>query len=285
MSTPVMRDNHWLEARLQHLWTTYYSDVTRCFPIKVTFGPRARYRYGSIYSVGKQCHILINRLFAHPDVPMYVVEATLAHELAHYVHGYGSGLKKLYPHPHRGGVVEKEMEKRGCLFLEDQASEWRRTHWQNFYASQATDATARRQEREKRDRTRWDMYLNTPGFRSQETLQTRLDSLSLAFGFEKAPFKVEWLHASVRRNGLSYRFVRDEAIKLHATLADPSVPAAVVDYELSYWLAVYAGGTGWTAVEQAMKDAGVWQAAQKAIQWRRKIWPNYYLANHPLKGK
>ena len=47
-STVPHRDNRWLESRLQLLWETYYNDVTRVYPIQATFGPRARYRYGSI---------------------------------------------------------------------------------------------------------------------------------------------------------------------------------------------------------------------------------------------
>lgn len=285
MSAISLRDNRWLEARVQQLWTSYYSDVTPCYPINATFGPRARYRYGSIYSIGKQCHILVNRLFAHPDVPEYVVDATLAHELAHYVHGYGSGLPKRYAHPHRGGVVDKEMQARGCYHLEERAGEWRRTQWQGFYASQAADSMARRQEREKREQTRWELYVNTPGFRTEEGLEVRLARLAPKYGFADAPFAVGWLYASVRRTGLSYCFRADGDVKLHGVLADSAVPSAVIDYEISYWLASHAVGGSWPDIEQAMRDAGFWATAQKAIQWRRKVWPHYYPANHPLKVK
>jgi len=285
MSTTSLRDNSWLESRLHYLWNTYYQDATLGYPICVTFGPRARYRYGSIYSVGKQCHILVNRLFAHPDVPDYVVDATLAHELAHYVHGYGSGLRKLHAHPHRGGVVDKEMQKRGCFFLEEQALEWRRSHWPAFYAAQAADVTARREERDKRENTRWEMYLSTPGFRTEEHLNARLAQLAPLFGFAEPPFEVRWLLASLRRSGLSYRFNQDETVRLHGALADSSVPASVIDYELSYWLAASAVGGNWRPIEQAMKDAGLWAEAQKAIRWRRTVWPKYCPANHPLRVK
>lgn len=284
-STIPPRSNEWLESRLAYLWNAYYSDVTRVYPIKASFGPRARYRYGSIYSVGGQCHILINRLFAHPAVPEYVIDATLVHELAHYVHGYGSGRPKLYSHPHRGGVVDKEMEKRGCLALEQNAGDWRRDNWQPFYASQTPDATARRVERDKRDKTGWEMYLNTPGFRTEEMLRVRIERLAPLFGHKTLPFDAAWLLASPRRNGLSYFFNRESTVRLHGTLADCSVPTEVIDYELGYWLAVFAVGNSWDNIEAAMKQAGVWPRAQKAIQWRRKIWPNYFVHNHPLKIK
>jgi hypothetical protein len=251
----------------------------------VAFGPRARYRYGSIYSVGKQCHILINRLFAHPDVPEYVVDATMVHELAHYAHGYGSGRPKIYAHPHRGGVVDKEMEKRGCLFLEERAGAWRKRQWQSFYASQTPELTARRTEREKRESTAWEMYLATPGFRSEASLRARLADLAPRFGFDDKPFEVDWLLASPRRNGLSYYFSKDSTVRLHATLADCAVPDCIIDYELSYWLALMSVGGKWKDIEAAMNAAGGWDKAQKAIQWRRKVWPSYYIQNHPLKSK
>ena len=46
MSSPPMRDNAWLESRFQFLWTSYYADVRRGYPITVKFGRAARYRYG-----------------------------------------------------------------------------------------------------------------------------------------------------------------------------------------------------------------------------------------------
>lgn len=283
-TTPI-RDNRWLDSRLQALWETYYSDVARVYPIQSSFGPRARYRYGSIYSVGRQCHILINRLFANPEVPEFVVDATLVHELAHYVHGYGSGRPKIYPHPHRGAVVEKELAKRGCSFLEDQASAWRRDHWQGFYSAQTPDVTARRLDRENREKTAWEMYLSTPSFRSEDSIQARLAELAPLFGHQELPFDTAWLLASPRRNGLSYYFNRESRVRIHATLADCSVPSEVVDYELSYWLAVFTVGNRWKDIENAMKTAGMWPQAQKAIKWRRKAWPTYCLHNHPLKAK
>jgi hypothetical protein len=285
MSSVVLRDASWLQNRLEFLWNTYYSDARTGYPIAIHFGPRARYRYGSIYSIGKQCHILINRLFAHPDVPEYVIDATICHELAHYVHGYGSGLKKRYAHPHRGGVVDKEMRARGCWHLEEDALKWRQSAWKEYYEGQAADATARKKEREKRDRTRWEMYLNTPGFRSEESLRSELESLSSAFGFEGAPFQIEWLYASPRRNGLSYHFNSEGVVRLHGVLADPDVPNEVLQYELSYWLASFKAGGSWSSVEKAMKVAGVWPTAQRAIRWRRTIWSSYYSECHPLKSK
>lgn len=279
------RDDRWLEARLRHLWDTYYRDVAPGYPIQVRFGRRARYRFGSIFSRHQTCFIRVNALFAHPDVPEHVVDATLAHELAHYVHGYDSGLRKLHMNPHRGGVVDAEMKKRGCFFLEEEASVWRKTVWPTFYREQSGESLLRRAAREARARDRWAVYLNTPGFRTETGLQARLAELAPRFGFAAPPFDVGWLRASLRHVGLSYLYSRETTVRLHGVLADPHVPDAVIDYELSYWLAACIVGNRWAGIERALQAANLWTPAQKAIRWRRKVWPRYRTAHHPLRAQ
>lgn len=285
MSTSNLRNNVWLEERTQKLWNEYYKDASRGYPIKVKFGPRARYRFGSIYSCKQECHILVNRLFIHPEVPDYVVDATIAHELAHYVHGYGSGLRKLHSHPHRGGVVDKEMEKRGCLILEDQASVWRKENWQRIYATYAADSLKKSKNREDQLKETWEEFLHNKGARSQDDLKNRLASLSMRLGIQEPGFQIDWLHASLRRNGLSYRYVREEYVRLHGVLSSKQVPQYVIDYEISYWLIARVTGDKWDNIENHLKNAGLWKEAEAAILWRRKVWPNFYRKYHPLLQK
>jgi hypothetical protein len=284
-SRNTRRDNEWLQRRVESLQETYYADMRVGYPIVARFGTRARYRYGCIYSRDQTCHILLNRLFAHPDVPDYVLDATLVHELAHYAHGWGSGQPKLYTHPHRGGVVEAEMKKRGCYALEEQAGVWRKSCWQSFYVEQSQQSEARKQARVRRDTTLWEEYLQTPGFRTESFLRDRLAVLSIRFGFAAPPLEVGWLLASLRRHGLSYGYTGEGTVRLHGTLADPQVPDFVVDYELCYWLAFTAGCVRWNQIEDALRNAEVWSSAQKAILWRRKIWGTYYPSHHPLRSK
>jgi len=285
MSSDVTwRDNAWLEQRLKLLWDNYYYDAPQGYPIRATFGRQAQYRYGSIFSHGRECRILINGLFAHPDVPEFVVDATIAHELAHYVHGYGSGLKKLHSHPHRGGVIDKEMAKRGCMFLEDGAGEWRRENWQAFYAEHAAERVKQFSDRDRRESEAWQAYLDNPTFRSHEELESEFARVAEAFGIKPA-FTIAWLQGSLRRTGLSYRFRREGAVKVHGLLADARVPAEVVEYELSYWLACQKVGHQWSNIEREMKAAGVWERAQKAIRWRRQKWNSFLASNHPLRAR
>jgi hypothetical protein len=284
MPTVPLRDDGWLEERRGHLWNAYYGDARAGYPIVAKFGPRARYRFGSIFSHNKTCRILVNGLFAHPEVPEYVVDATLVHEMAHYIHGYGSGLRRLHAHPHRGGVVDNEMRARGCYHLEEKARAWRKTQWPAFYESHAADIITRNIDRDRTERARWSEYLSTAGFRTEAQVRSRLAELALKFSLSEPPFGFEWLLASQRRRGLSYRFPRENVVRLHALLAAPTVPDAVIDYELCYWLAAHMAGNRWQAIEQALRTADVWESAEKAIRWRRRTWPKFLAARHPLRS-
>lgn len=61
--------------------------------------------------------ITITRMFASEEVPADVVVYTIAHELCHYAHGFSSSNKRLFRHPHHGGVVNKEITDRGGKHL------------------------------------------------------------------------------------------------------------------------------------------------------------------------
>jgi len=280
--SPVRRNSEWLKERLTLLWDLYFRDAPLGYPIQVDFGRAARTRYGSIFNEGRQCRIRVNGLFADPEVPVFVVDATLLHELVHYIHGYGSGLPKLHSSPHRGRVIEAEMERRGCLHIEEAAAVWRNQHWDDFYSSRMTDVlSAQAAKREAQSRT-WREFLQQPGRRTEEDLADRMRLLAPRFGVSPAAFRVSWLLASPRRRGLSYRFAHDGVVKLHALLAHPNVPLYVVDYELCYWLAEECAGRSWDRIEEAFRRAGMWDQAQKAILWRRTVWPQFRRDRLPL---
>jgi len=285
MPESQLRDARWLDARLRRLWDAYFSDAPAGYPITVFFGRRARYRYGSIYSRGRQCFITVNGLFAHPAVPEHVVDATLIHELAHYVHGYGSGLRKLHSSPHRGGVIDRELKQRGCWHIEERAAEWRRTRWPDFYVEQNGHALEHRALREEDGNARWSAFLEAPGMRTLEEVRHRADALARLFGFGSAPFTVEWLPASLHRRGLSYRMRSTQTVRIHGLLADPRVPDEVIDYELLYWLATEACGPHWHQLEQGLKQRRLWARASRGIRWRRKVWAGFLAEHHPLRSR
>ena len=63
-------------------------------------------------------------MFKDQKIPVRVIDHTLAHELVHYIHGFSSKRVRLHKYPHVGGVVQKEMKKRGMGYLIDSYKQW-----------------------------------------------------------------------------------------------------------------------------------------------------------------
>lgn len=133
-----MRSNTWLAERLQALHQHYFQDISIPNRLVVRFGRKSKQRLGSIiahkkagYTLPVTC-ISINALFRLEEVPEYVIEATLAHEFVHYLHGFHSPHAQRYRHPHQGGIVDKEIRKRGAGHLLEQQEQWLKTTYQQF---------------------------------------------------------------------------------------------------------------------------------------------------------
>ncbi len=141
-----MRDNEWLENRLEYLQRKYFADIDIPNTLTVKFGRRAKTRLGSIKKVfpksllermtGKfETEILITGFFRDELVPEYVIDATVAHELCHYAHGFSSPLPQIANHPHRGGIVHKELRERGMGEMEKRQKKWIKDKWQKYIKS------------------------------------------------------------------------------------------------------------------------------------------------------
>lgn len=136
-ATKVPRDDHWLSHQLDRIWDTFFRDIPRVNSVKVAFARHWKARLGLITFCEdtSTTYIAINAYLRYQDVPEFVNTATIAHELAHYAHGFGSPLPRRYAHPHRGGVVSKELAARG-LGIELRAhQQWVRDHWHELCAS------------------------------------------------------------------------------------------------------------------------------------------------------
>jgi len=279
---PGLRDDIWLTERVTLLRQVHFVDVPQGYPITTRFGIRARNRFGSIGAQSGQTIILVNRLFADPFVPTFVVDGTLAHELAHYAHGYGSGLPLLHKDPHRGGVVDKELERRGLGEINQKAEQWRRLNWDAFYQQRCADLDARRNARQESIDARWTALLTRAGSRSESELRGRCALLSPRFGFADPPFDVEWLRATLRQTAPSYWFSKSSIVRIHGLLSDPRAPLSTIEYELGYWLARRSVGDNVQRIQQALKHAGLDCAVTEALRWRRRSWKAFCTRHHPL---
>ena len=135
----MQRDNAWLQLMLDKIWDTCFADVEQVNDVRIGFGRRAKRRLGSI-SLDPDDRsisvITINSIFKRADIPEFVIEATVFHELTHYAHGFNSPLAQAQAHPHAGGVMRREFAERGMLELYQLQKRWLKEHWPEVIASE-----------------------------------------------------------------------------------------------------------------------------------------------------
>lgn len=151
-----LRTNKWLIDRLYYLWEEHFSDVPRKNLVLIKFGRNAKWQLGSIKWATRRTRIkglmkskklrdyykaqddkritviTITKKFQNLEIPEYVVDSTISHEICHYVHGFSSPLKQLYKTPHQGGVIRKELARRGLAPIHKKAKQWLKENWKNF---------------------------------------------------------------------------------------------------------------------------------------------------------
>ncbi len=144
------RDESWLMDRLNTIWLSYFPDITRTNTVQAVFGQQSKTRLGSIgmqgwrktgkdqvYKMARHINedttvIKLTGYFKNPEIPGYVIDVTIAHEIIHYAHGFHSPLPQLYPHPHQGGIVDKELKRRGLGDMLKLQKAWLKTHWATY---------------------------------------------------------------------------------------------------------------------------------------------------------
>ena len=137
-----LRDSDWLRHELEYLWSRFFADTPRANAAEITFAGSWRNRLGviSLSEDSLTSYIGINSLLSFPEAPRVLTTITIAHELVHYAHGFGSPLPRRHRHPHRGRVVERELRARGLREELESYQRWIDDHWYDFYDRCALNA-------------------------------------------------------------------------------------------------------------------------------------------------
>lgn len=133
-----------LSFYLDTIWQNYFADMPRVNAVEIAYCYPWKSRLGLIRLSldASTTFIGINSLLQHHLVPEYVLIVTIAHELVHYAHGFGSPLPRRYEHPHAGSVVDRELEGRELGSLLRCCNEWVDREWYGFYDIQREDGWA-----------------------------------------------------------------------------------------------------------------------------------------------
>jgi hypothetical protein len=127
-----MRDDEFLKMRLEAIWQVLFPEVTKGNKVNIKFKGRWKNKFGHIAKKGDDSEIVVNGFFKELVVPEFIIDLTIAHELVHYMHGFNSPLPRLYRHPHKGGIVTKELKRRGFTHLIKQEKDFLKK-WPRIY--------------------------------------------------------------------------------------------------------------------------------------------------------
>ncbi len=135
--SPAVSRQH-LARYLDTIWHEYFSDVPRPNVVDIAYCQPWKRRLGLIRLSldGAKSFIGINALLQSQEVPDCVLSITIAHELTHYAHGFGSPLPRIFEHPHANNIVQRELVRRGLGELASRCDDWIDKQWFSFYDMQ-----------------------------------------------------------------------------------------------------------------------------------------------------
>ena len=127
-----------LEDKLVLIREEYFPDLPFKNKVVIRWGKKWRSTLGQISQidskdVSKGTLIEINAIFRDEEVPNYLIDSTIAHELIHYLHGFFSPLEKKFEHPHANGVMLNEMKRRGFHLDTKLSRKWLKQNWDRLY--------------------------------------------------------------------------------------------------------------------------------------------------------
>jgi hypothetical protein len=134
----ILANRRDLTSYLNQIWRHHFADIPHVNDVYIDYCYPWKGRLGLIRLSQDQStsFIGVNTLLLLQQVPEQVLITTIAHELVHYAHGFGSPLPRYYKHPHANNIVDRELEQRE---LGDQlrcCHEWIDKYWYSFYDRQ-----------------------------------------------------------------------------------------------------------------------------------------------------
>ncbi len=131
---------HYLHA----IWQQYFADIAQVNEVQIAYSYPWKNRLGLIrLSIDQSISFIgINTLLQLQQVPEEVLITTIAHELVHYMHGFGSPLPRPYRHPHANNIVDRELERRELGGQLACCKQWIDKNWYPFYDVQRASAWA-----------------------------------------------------------------------------------------------------------------------------------------------
>lgn len=141
-----MRDQEWLETRFNQIWEVFFPEVEKK-DISIRWKGRWKNKFGHITSKNSRSEIVVNRLFQDTRVPEDIIKLTIAHEIIHYMHGFHSHLPKRYDHPHKGGIVDKELTRRGFSYSLKRERSWYKDEWLPLFRELCPEKSVRLEQR------------------------------------------------------------------------------------------------------------------------------------------
>ncbi len=129
-----MRSDIWLEERLTTIWQTLMPEIKKENIVRIRFKGNWKTKFGHIKRLKDgSTEIAVNNLFRNEQVPEFIIDTTIAHELIHYMHGFHSPLPKQFLYPHQGNIVNRELNKRGFSFLLKLEKDWIKNTWWTIF--------------------------------------------------------------------------------------------------------------------------------------------------------
>src|SRR3989344_5076494 len=116
-----MRDHTWLQKQLDELLKNYFAEMPVTNPIQIRWGRETKFRFGSIKLEGKsRRYIRLRGLGGFLNRKIELQEDSKGETPKKSI----ITVKKLFRHPHHGGVVNAEIEKRGGKHLVTAYKQW-----------------------------------------------------------------------------------------------------------------------------------------------------------------